>query len=237
MIGNAPLAARDIRTVIRPPNTPPVLDEAETPQQGNGPSDESPRFLLWIDGVGGYLVCLGNRISLGQPAGWHVDVPIMADLSRLHAWIERDVEGYLLRAVRPASVNGCAVREKAVLGPESEIMLGQGVRLRFCRPNPLSTTARLELSSPHRLSLPAEAVILMADTFIIGPSPAAHVVAPEWTRELVFYRQGADLWCRTTGDFDVDGQVTSDRARVGLSSRVRGDGFSLALEPLGSQRE
>src|SRR5436305_1071977 len=27
------------------------------------------RFFLWIDGVGAYLVCLGNRISIGQATG------------------------------------------------------------------------------------------------------------------------------------------------------------------------
>jgi hypothetical protein len=177
---------------------------------------------------------MGDRVSIGQPAGWHVDVPIMADLSRLHAWIERDGEGYLLRAVRPAAVNGHSVREKSVLADESEIVLGVGVRLKFRRPTPLSTTARLELASAHRLSLPTEAVLLMAETLIVGPKTGSHVVAPGWTREVVVYRQGEELWCRTPGGFEVDGQSCQDRARVTLSSRVRGEGFSLALEPLDS---
>jgi hypothetical protein len=134
--------------------------------------------------------------------------------------------------VRPAAVNGHTVREKAVLAADSEIMLGHGVRLQFCRPSPLSTTALVELTSPHRLSLPADAVILMGETFIIGPSAGAHVAAPAWTREVVLYRQGDELWCRTPGDFQVDSQNCRDRARVMLSSRVRGEGFSLALESL-----
>jgi hypothetical protein len=232
--GNFQPASRDIRTVIRPPGTPLILDDGEIPQDGNGAAGAGQRFLLWVDGVGGYLVCLGDRVSLGQPAGWHVDVPIMADLSRLHAWIERDGEGYSLRAVRPASVNGHTVREKAVLGAESEIMLGHGVRLQFRRPSPLSTTARLELASPHRLSLPADAVILMAETLIIGSNAGAHVIGSEWKRDVLLYRQGEELWCRTAGDFVVDSQTVCERARVGLSSRVRGEGFSLALEPLES---
>jgi tetratricopeptide (TPR) repeat protein len=225
---------RDVCTVIRPPDARLISeDDDETGHEQSGRPD-GERFLLWIDGVGGYLVCSGDRVSLGQPAGWHVDVPIMADLSRLHAWIERDVEGYLLRAVRPALVNGNTVREKAVLGNDSEILLGHGVRLHFRRPSPLSSTARLDLASPHRLSLPAEAVILMAETFIIGPSPVAHIVTPGWTRELVMYRQGSELWCRTSDEFEVDGQTVSGRARIGLSARIRGEGFSLALEPVAS---
>src|SRR5262249_47545035 len=44
------------------------------------------RFLLWVDGVGGYLVCLSNRVTFGQAtAEGPVDVPLFADVSRLHA--------------------------------------------------------------------------------------------------------------------------------------------------------
>ena len=106
--------------------------------------------------------------------------------------------------------------------------------MKFRRPNPLSTTARLELASAHRLSLPTEAVLLMAETLIVGSKSNSHVVAPGWTREVVLFRHGDELWCRTPGGFEVDGESCHDRARVKLSSRVRGDGFSLALEPVGS---
>src|SRR5262249_58334744 len=42
------------------------------------------RFLLWVDGVGGYLVCLSNRVTFGQATGdAPVDVPLFADVSRL----------------------------------------------------------------------------------------------------------------------------------------------------------
>ncbi len=234
MIGNQQNGPGQALTVVRPGGSPAILgDEANAP---NAEAAEKPgqRFLLWIDGVGGYLVCLGDRISIGQPAGWHVDIPVMADLSRLHAWIERDGEGYLLRAVRPATVNGHSVREKSVLADRSEIVLAKGVRLKFRRPNPLSTTALVEIASSHRLSLPTDAVLLMAETLIVGANSGSHVVAPGWTREVVFYRQGEELWCRTAGGFEVDGQACHDRARVTLSSRIRGEGFSLALEPLES---
>ena len=225
------------RTVIRPPGSP-IIPLSAAEQAGGSDGAEEPtgsdgrRFLLWIDGVGGYLVCMGDRVSIGQPAGWHVDVPIMGDISRLHAWIERDGEGYLLRAVRPAAVNGHSVREKAVLADASHIVLGSGVRLEFRRPSPLSTTARLELASSHRLSLPTDVVLLMAETCIVGPKTGSHVVAADWTRELVLYRLGDELWCRTAGEFEVDGQPVRDRARIAFSSRIRGEGFSLALEPL-----
>src|SRR4051812_28529755 len=65
------------------------------------------RFFLWIDGVGAYLVCLGNRISIGQATGeGPVDVPLFADVSRIHAALTRDAECYLLEASKAVALNG-----------------------------------------------------------------------------------------------------------------------------------
>ena len=52
--------------------------------------------------MGGYLVCLGNRVTLGQATpDARVDVPLYADVSRHHATVTRDSEGYLLEGLRP----------------------------------------------------------------------------------------------------------------------------------------
>src|SRR5919204_3789912 len=89
-------------TVVAGPAAP---EPPAPPEPPAGKRD--PQFLLWIDGVGGYLVCLGNRITLGQATPeTTVDVPLFADVSRLHAALTRDTEGYLLEAMRSAQVNG-----------------------------------------------------------------------------------------------------------------------------------
>ncbi len=78
----------------------------EPPAQAAPPSSPD-RFLLWIDGVGGYLVCMGTRVNFGQAVpGSPVDVPLVADVSRMHATLSRDGEGYVLEAVRALQVNG-----------------------------------------------------------------------------------------------------------------------------------
>src|SRR5262249_5384800 len=93
-------------------------------RRGGGPGDVPTRFFLWIDGVGGYLVCQGNRLTFGQ-AGLdaRVDVPLVADVSRLHATVSRDAEGYLLEAVRPIQVNGATVT-RALLQAGDRVTLG-----------------------------------------------------------------------------------------------------------------
>src|SRR5271166_5800978 len=69
-------------------------------------SSDQLRFLLWIDAVGGYWVCGGNEVMIGQPAAdERIDLPILADLSRRHAIIRRDGEGYLLQPLRELRLN------------------------------------------------------------------------------------------------------------------------------------
>src|SRR5437588_2113599 len=60
---------------------------------------------LWIDGVGGYLLCLSHRVTLGQAlVDRQVDIALIADVSRHHATIQRDPEGYFLEAQRKVQI-------------------------------------------------------------------------------------------------------------------------------------
>jgi hypothetical protein len=109
------------------------------------------RFLLWIDGVGGYLVCMGDEVVLGQSSPESgLDIPIQADLSRRHARIARRGDGYVIEPWHLTRVNGQVVRGKTLLSDGDEIELAQGVRLRFRQPHVLSASARLDFLSHHR---------------------------------------------------------------------------------------
>jgi hypothetical protein len=192
--------------------------------------------LLWVDAVGGYLVCMNDQIVLGR-AGTdsHADVPLMCDLSRHHATLVRDDDGYVLRAVQPTFLNGQAVATAAPVHDGDVIRLGSSVELEFRQPSPVSATARLAIVSRHRLPLAVDGVLLMAETCIIGGSPQAHIAAPGLREPIVLYRQGPALWCRASGGFEVDGRECAARAPLTLQSSVLGDGFSFSLEPLGSK--
>ena len=64
------------------------------------------RLLLWVDAVGGFFVCQGSEIRIGQAVpDSNVDVPMLADLSRHHATIRRDEEGYTIEPVRDVRLN------------------------------------------------------------------------------------------------------------------------------------
>jgi hypothetical protein len=211
-----------------PAPSPPMRPLARAAESG-----PKGRFLLWVDAVGGYLVCLDDQIILGRAGhDGHADVPLMGDLARDHATLIRDGDGYLLRANHPTYVNGRQV-ETTPLRDGDVIRLGPTVELEFRQPSPVSATARLSIVSRHRLPLAVDGVLLMAETCIIGPAPQAHILARSLTSPVVLYRQGTSLWCRASESFEVDGRACGARAPLTLQSSVLGDGFSFSLEALG----
>jgi hypothetical protein len=202
--------------------------------EGSNVTEPVPaRFLLWIDAVGGFLVCRGDEVVLGQPIpASDVDVPILGDLSRRHATIRRDGEGYLLQPGRKVSLNGREVKDAALLRDGDSVELGDTVRLKFRRPHPLSATARLDFVSNHRTQPSADGVLLMADSCVLGPKPTSHVVCRNWSEEVVLFRHGSGLACRAAGGVTIDGVSHTQRGAVGARSRVTGNDFALSLEPL-----
>jgi tetratricopeptide (TPR) repeat protein len=200
-----------------------------------GPGAPLPkRFLLWVDGVGGYLVCLSPRVTFGQAVGdGPVDVPLFAELSRLHAELFRDGEGYVLESAREVLVNGTPV-PRTVLRPGDRLTLGTTCQLLFHLPVPISPSARLELVSGHRLPLAVDGIVLMAETLVLGPGEQAHVpLLPDAPGSVVLYRGKEGLGVRAPGQFRVDNRPCQDRSDLPLPSVVTADGFTFAVEPVG----
>jgi len=198
------------------------------------PAVEAPaQLVLWIDEVGGYLVCLNNRVTIGQATPEStVDLPLFADVSRLHAALTRDSEGYLLEGLRPVQVNGQAV-PKALLRAGDRVTLGACCQFQFLQPVPVSASARLDLVSGHRLRVGVDAVLLMADTLVLGPGPQAHILIPELKQPVVLFRQKNGLGVRHAGKLFINGQACHERGTVEPGATVAGDDFSLTLEAVG----
>src|SRR5262249_36863411 len=209
---------------------------SQEPDSAAEPMNESEkqRFFLWIDGVGGYLVCLGSRVTVGQATpDAYVDIPLFADVSRHHATFVRDAEGYVLEATRPLMVNGHKV-DRTLLQNGDRVTLGTSCQLSFTQPVPVSTSARIDVVSGHRLPLTVEGVLLMADTLVLGPGPQAHVGMPGLAPPLVLFRHKDGLALRSAGNFIVDGESCRERASLRPTSSVAGENFAFALEPAGT---
>jgi hypothetical protein len=211
-----------------------VAEGAGRPLESTRPEEPAAppkRFLIWIDGIGGYLICLGARITFGQVvADGSVDVPLLADVSRLHATLSRDAEGYVIESARPLQVNGQPTA-KATLQPGDRVTLGAACQFTFAQPVPVSTSARLELVSGHRLPLSVDGILLMAETLVLGPAPQAHVPIPDLDKPVFLYRHKDGLGVRYAGSFRVNGQPAQDREGLPPNATVSGPDFGFAVEP------
>jgi hypothetical protein len=157
-------------------------------------------------------------------------VAIRGDLSRKHAVIHRRGEAYTIEPFALVQVNGRRIRDCTLLSDGAEIMLGENVRLRFRQPHPLSATARLEFLSRHRTQPYSDAVLLMAESCVLGPEERNHVVCRDWRQDLVLYQQGEGLCCRTSQQVQIDGRLCDGQAPVEWNSQIVGDTFSVTME-------
>lgn len=189
-----------------------------------------PQYLLWIDGVGGFLVCLGNRVTLGQAKpDCKVDIPIYADVSSRHATLIRDSEGYLLEAVRKVQVNGRETT-RVLLQTGDRITMGSSCQMVFRQPVAVSASAKLEVTSGHRLRLAVDGILLMADTLVLGPGSQVHVPMPDLKQPLVLYRNKNQLGVSYAGSLSIGGHSVKDRGMIEPGTAIQGEDFSLAVE-------
>jgi len=201
--------------------------------------DDEPRLeiagkMLWIDGVGGFLVCVGDRATVGQALGdRRVAIPISGDLRRQHARIERHDEAYVIEPLAETWLDDQRLAGPAVLADGNILTLGGGVRLRFGLAHPLSRTARLDYASRHRTLPWSDGVLLMADALVLADTRQAHVRCPGWSQPLVFHRRGEHWTCRYSGAFEVDGQAAEGLATLPPTCRISGEDFAVTLEAIG----
>ena len=214
--------------------SPPALPLSRYPGLSSVGSAAIPkRFLLWVDGVGGYLVCLANRVTFGQAtAEAPVDVPLFADVSRLHAELSRDGEGYVVESGKGVLVNGQPTN-RSVLVAGDRVTLGATCQFLFHKPIAVSSTARLELTSGHRLPVAVDGVLLMGNELILGPTAEAHIPIRGVSAPVLIYRSKEGLGVRVPdGRFRIDDRVCHDRAALPLPSVVSADAFTFAVEPV-----
>jgi len=191
------------------------------------------KFLLWVDGVGGYLVCGGRVSSLGQAIdSAKVDIGIQGNLRSHHANVERVQGGHVLEPIGNISIGGVDLDSKVVLKNGQKLAFEGGVELAYCQTHALSKTARLDFVSRHRSVPWADAVILPVTSIILGPNRLNHVYCPTWGENLMLFERSGQWFCRSKQPMEVDGRLVTKETAIGLDSRIVGDDFSITLEPV-----
>ena len=190
------------------------------------------RFMLWIDGVGAWQVCLGTDFVLGAPSLENpvADIPLLANISRRHATIHHHPESWALEAHQDTTVSGEPVRAQTTLSSGDEIRLGQNVRLGFRVPSVLSTSAVIDFESEHRPTHSVDGVVLLSDHCLLGPRRDHHIRCDRWTEAVVLFARDGELRCRSKADFTVNEKAVSDSARLLDGDTVAGEEFRFRVE-------
>ena len=203
-------------------------------QNAEPQTEAAGRFLLWVDGVGAWLLCLGDRVTIGGPggSGEGADITLLANLSRRHAAIDRSGEAYVLQAIGSARVNNRGVENQTDLNHNYQIFLGENVRLQYRHPSPLSRTATLEFLSDHRPAQSVDGVILMDDTCLLGPGIDNHVRCPDWDNNVLLFRRDGEFRCKVSGQMLINGRPAEPGSSFAIGDVVTGPDGRFRLEPL-----
>ncbi|MDB2686433.1 hypothetical protein N9Y42_04420 [Mariniblastus sp.] len=198
-------------------------------------ASQASSFLIWVDGVGGYLVCTKPVNFIGQAIeGSSVSIPLQADVRQRHARVETISGQHLIQPLGDVAIDGreVPVDESIAIRTGQQISLGAKVRLVYRQDHPLSKSARLDYVSRHRTLPWSDGVILAGQSIVLGPNPNNHVFCPSWKSDLVLFRRSDKWFAKSPLEFCVDEHALANESEIRFDSRVFSDSFSLKLEPV-----
>lgn len=186
-------------------------------------------FHWWIDAVGSFLVYTKERIRIGQAGTPGNDIAILGDVRAHHADLMVGSTGTVLVPHGQAQVNGKG-GDSFLLRHGDKIQL-RTVELTYWQPQAWSRTARLELTSRHRLSTSMDGVILLGETAQLGPASDA-IIRTNWAHPLFLNWYQRRYWVRSEEDLSVDGRPAEGCAGIEPNSRIEGPWGSFRWEPI-----
>lgn len=193
------------------------------------------RRILWVDGVGGYLLVDRDEVTVGQAiAGSAADIGIVGDIRRQAGAIRRSGSDYLLQPLQATQLNGHAIERAQLLSHNDVIQFGERVRLRFTQPHSLSATARLDMIGLGKFQPHVDGVLLLADSCLIGSQTNCHVYCPQWDTDastaLTLVRRSQDWFFNAREELLVNGTPQKGLIAAQPGLRLCGANFSLSIE-------
>lgn len=197
------------------------------------------QYKLWIDGVGGYLLCFGDEVVLGnrlQTAQTEIGkIPIQAAIRSEHCSILFDSESYWLEAYAACKVNRTTVTQRVRLSHDSVVAL-EDVQLRILVPSALSKTASLRIESGHRIDGGMDGAMLVRSTCLLGDSSQNHVVCRGWQDQVVIIQRQGRLFCKSqNGIIKRNGESAGSMAQVADGVHLEGEDWSMTFEAVPPQ--
>lgn len=222
----APSAA-DGDALPPPRRLSPAANAPSSPREAPG---AARRFVLWVDGIGTFVVIAAPRAVVGRyDASARPDIPLPGRLSGRAGEILRVDDRYVLRARDAAEVNGKSCAEK-VLAPGDRIAFGASPAFSFYLPCPLSATALLRLDPPSMLPGKASDILLLDRFLVLGRKGLAHIKAPGGPLELLVFLRDGVPWARTAGTLLIDGAPSgTGECALPLGVRIAAEDLSFTV--------
>ena len=198
------------------------------------PQGDCRTYMLWIDGVGAWQLCVGTTFVIGAPTFERqaADITLLANISRQHATICRRSNEWCLEPHQSTYISDREVQTQAVLSSGDEIRLAECVRLGFRLPSALSSSAVIDFESDHRPSHSVDGIILMSDHCLLGPRSDHHICCPNWRDQVVIYSLEGQLCCRSHADLTINDAPFSDSTVLKHGDVVAGEDLRFRVEQL-----
>jgi len=194
-----------------------ILAAGESPETAPG----LERLLLWIDGVGTYLILNTQRISMGRTgSSARPDIALAADLAGYHAEILRIEDDYFIVAAQGTVEVGGRKTSRKLLADGDSIRLGASCRFRFHLPTALSPTAVLTLERGQRIEGDVRKIVLFNELLLLGKEGKCHVEAPVAGDTVVLSAGSGGLVCRAPEEILVDAKAAGREALIPLGAHV-----------------
>lgn len=203
------------------------------------PSQIIHQYKLWIDGVGGYLLCSGDEVVLGNRSQTEQSklgkIPIQAAIRSEHCSILFESESYWLEAFAACEVNQSQVTER-VRVPDDAVLTLEDVQLRVRIPSPLSKTAILQIESGHRMEGGMDGAILFRSTCLLGDRSQNHVVCRGWQDQVIIIQRQGQLFCKSqNGVIKRNGKEAGSMVPVNDGDFLEGEDWSMTFEAVSPQ--
>lgn len=203
--------------------------------------DATTALLLWIDGVGCWMVFPRAEVTIGGPvepgaSQGGADLCVLANLRRQQGTIERTGESW--RWIAADSSEPQFLKDGQIIDVAGKLAM----TLRI--PSVLSLTAVLtpgaspwpRMFSGRRTPLAVDGIVLMDEVCLLGPGSDAHIPCRDWQETVILFRRNDQLWCRSQGDLIVDGETVSGSRLVGEGAVLGGPGYHFRIESVARGR-
>jgi len=211
-----------------------IAEASDTLRELVMPDSPINSYMIWIDGVGAWQLCIGQSFSIGAPTfeSKSADIALLANISRQHAALHYESDQWRVTADQPTSVSGRTVTQSAGIRSGDELCLAERVRLGFRIPSVLSSSAVIDFESNHRPTHTVDGIILMVDHCLMGPRRDNHICCPEWPDVVVLYHQDGQLRCRSSFAMKVNGKTVSDSASLYHGAVVEAEDLRFRIEEI-----